>query len=86
MAELGLTTADGMEQVWFVDGNGRLSGGAAAVNAALKFVWWLRPFTHLYPLPGIRQLQDRVYHWIASNRHNLPGSAPQCRLEEPPNQ
>ncbi len=79
---LGLTTVDAMTQVWFVDEKG-LCGGAAAVNAALTFVWWARPFTFLYPLPGIRQLQNRLYRWIAANRHRLPGSTPQCRLDNP---
>jgi len=78
MTEFSLTEADGMEQVWFVDGDGRLSGGAAAVNAALKKVWWIRPFAYFYRLPGIKQIQDRVYRWVAANRHRLPGGAPEC--------
>lgn len=80
MAALGLTAEDGMRQVWLVDGNGRLRGGAEAVNQAMRFCWWIRPFTYLYPLPGIRQLQDWIYRWVADNRHRLPGSTAQCAL------
>ncbi len=79
---LGLSDVDGMTQVWFVDTDGRLHGGAAAVNRALRFVWWIRPFTWLYPLPGIKQLQERVYRWVADNRHRLPGGSAQCRIDD----
>jgi predicted DCC family thiol-disulfide oxidoreductase YuxK len=80
MAALGLTDEDGLTQAWFVDANGRLFGGAEAINRALRYCGWLRPFTYLYPLPGMRQLQDWAYRWVAANRYRLPGSTPQCAL------
>ena len=83
MAALGLTDEDGLKQAWFADAKGQLSGGAEAINRALRYCWWLRPFTYLYPLPGIRQLQDWVYRWVAENRYRLPGSTPQCALPTP---
>ncbi len=81
MAKLGLTTEDGMTQIWFVDGGGRLTGGAEAMNAVMKLVWWGRPFTILYPIPGIKQLQDWAYRWVANNRYRMPGSTAACALE-----
>jgi predicted DCC family thiol-disulfide oxidoreductase YuxK len=81
MAALGLTDADGMTQVWFVKPEGVLSGGAEAVNDAMRVCWWIRPFTILYPIPGMRQLQDWVYKWVANNRYHLPGSTPQCKSD-----
>jgi predicted DCC family thiol-disulfide oxidoreductase YuxK len=80
MSTLGLTDEDGLKQVWFVDINGRLTGGAEAVNRAVRYCWWVRPFTYLYFLPGIRQVQDWAYRWVAENRYRLPGSTPQCAL------
>ena len=80
MAQLQLTAVDGMTQVWFVDEYGRLTGGAVAVNEAMKFIWWARPFAWLYPLPGVRQLEDRIYRWVANNRYRMPGSTPSCQL------
>lgn len=82
MAVLGLTAVDGMTQVWFTHPDGRLTGGAAAINDALRYVWWARPFAWLYRLPGIKQLEDRVYRWVAENRYRLPGSSAQCRLDD----
>jgi predicted DCC family thiol-disulfide oxidoreductase YuxK len=32
----------------------------------------------VYYLPGIRQLQDFIYSFIASNRSRLPGDQPYC--------
>lgn len=80
MAELGLSEADGLAKAWFVDAQGSLSGGAEAVNRALRYCWWARPFTYLYFLPGLRQLEDWVYQWVADNRHRLPGSTPSCGI------
>jgi predicted DCC family thiol-disulfide oxidoreductase YuxK len=80
MAEYGLTAEQTMTQVWYIDGSA-LSGGAAAINDALRLVWWAKPFTHLYRLPGIRPLQDRLYRWVADNRHRMPGSTADCEIE-----
>lgn len=82
MAAIGLTAADGLTQVWFMDEHGRLTGGAEAVNHALRHCWWARPFTYLYPIPGIRHLQNVVYRWIAKNRYKFPGSTDACRIEK----
>jgi predicted DCC family thiol-disulfide oxidoreductase YuxK len=84
MAEYSLTAEQTMTQVWYIDHNIdsiTISGGAAAVNDSLRHVWWLKPFTYLYSLPGIRQLQDRLYRWVADNRHRMPGSTAACEIE-----
>jgi predicted DCC family thiol-disulfide oxidoreductase YuxK len=82
MAALGLTDEDGMTQAWFVDKNGRLTGGAEAINEVLKYVWWARPLATLYHIPGLKQLQDRAYRWVANNRYRLPGSTAACVMEK----
>ncbi len=81
MTMLGLTAVDGMAKAWFVDKHGNLSGGAEAINRAMRHCWWLKPVTFLYHLPGIRQIEDWVYQWIANNRYYLPGSTPSCKIE-----
>lgn len=80
MAELGLTMEDGLTQVWFVTADGRLTGGAEAANLAMRYVWWTWPFTWLYYIPGIRQIQDYVYRWVADNRYKMPGSTDACQV------
>ncbi len=74
----GLSLQDVRGAAWLVVGNSRLRG-AAAINAALTLTtgnglaWWF------YSLPGIRQLQDGVYAWVANHRHWLKGITPRCK-------
>ena len=65
---LGLTSEDVVTQVWFVHPSGLLTGGAEAMNNAMRYCWWARPFSYLYYLPGLRQIENRIYRWIARNR------------------
>lgn len=83
LARLGLSAEDAMTQLWYAAPDGQLCGGAAAVNAALSWVWWLRPLTWLYRLPGLAWLEERVYRWVAANRSRLPGSTPSCAIPPP---
>jgi predicted DCC family thiol-disulfide oxidoreductase YuxK len=86
MTALGLTNEDGMTQVWFVAENGRLTGSAEAVNEVMKQVWWLRPFAFLYHIPGLKQLEESAYRWVANNRYRLPGGTAECAIEAKSNQ
>jgi predicted DCC family thiol-disulfide oxidoreductase YuxK len=81
MATHALTAEDGMAKAWFLDENGNLTGGAEAINQAMRFCWWAKPLTYLYYLSGIRQLQDWLYQWVADNRYRLPGSTSSCKID-----
>ena len=88
MEQAGLTWEDGMAKAWYVgyDAQGkvvRVTGGAEAINDTLRHVWYIWPFTYLYYVPGMRQLQNRVYQWIADNRYKLPGSTAACAVNLP---
>ncbi len=71
---------DGLAQVWFVDAKGQLTGGAEAANMCFRYIWWARPFAYLYYIPGIRQIEDRLYRWVADNRYNMPGATDACAI------
>jgi predicted DCC family thiol-disulfide oxidoreductase YuxK len=34
----------------------------------------------LLRVPGINHLAERIYYWIAKNRHRLPGGTPECSM------
>jgi antimicrobial peptide system SdpB family protein len=74
----GFSQQDVKDAAWLLVGNRRLRG-AAAINGALALStgvvlpWWF------YSLPGIRQLQDDVYIWVANHRHWLRGVMPRCK-------
>jgi predicted DCC family thiol-disulfide oxidoreductase YuxK len=80
LAAAGLTAEDGMYQVWSVTADGVVQGGAAAVNAALAFIWWAKPLTWLYHLPGMKWIEGKVYRWVADNRYKMPGGTAECAV------
>jgi predicted DCC family thiol-disulfide oxidoreductase YuxK len=81
MAAAGLTADDGRQQAWLIMADGRVYGGAEAINRALWTVWWARPWVWLYYLPGLRQLEDALYRWVARHRGRFPGITPGCDAE-----
>jgi len=78
-----LTEAEACGAVWAFEARGgdtepvRLRGAAAA-NRALDVALGVRLFHPLYRLPLVRQVQDRVYTWVAEHRHRLRGVTPWC--------
>ena len=78
LAAHGLTVADAEAAAWAIAPDGRRYRGAAAVNAALGTALGTGLPLRLYALPGLRQLQDRAYDWVAANRHRLEGDTPHC--------
>jgi antimicrobial peptide system SdpB family protein len=74
----GLSLQDVRDAAWLVVGNSRLRG-AAAINAALtlttgnSLAWWF------YSLPGIHQLQNCIYAWVADHRRLFRGITPHCQ-------
>ena len=54
--------------------DGQVIGGADAVVAMARAVWWLRPLTFLTRLPGVMPLLRRAYRKVAANRHCISGA------------
>lgn len=71
----GLTHAACMEAMYLVAPDGRLFRGFEAAVRAVATRPLLRLAASLYYLPGIRQVCDRLYAWIAVNRYRLFGKA-----------
>ena len=64
--------------VYWLDDDGSRCAGAEAVNAALSAIFGSTVPRRVYRVPGMRQVQDAVYRWVADNRHRLPGATPWC--------
>lgn len=81
---LGTTAARAEREVLWVNRDGRVSGGAAAVARLLRDAggpwsllgWVITP-------PPMRWAAEGVYRLIATNRHRLPGGTPACALPPP---
>ena len=81
LAALGVTVERAQQEVLWVDPDGAVSGGAAAVARLLRAagVPW-SVLGALIGLPPLRWVAPPVYRLVAANRHRLPGGTPACRM------
>jgi predicted DCC family thiol-disulfide oxidoreductase YuxK len=68
MKRLNLEPGAPLEEMRVLTNNGRDIGGAEAVIFLARQIWWARPFGALARLPGMHNLLDRGYRWIAAHR------------------
>lgn len=83
LTRVNLTAEQCREAAWYVDAAGGQQRGAAAINAvlgALGGVFGLAPV--VYRIPGLKQIEDAMYAWVARNRHRLPGASDACQLPD----
>ncbi|MCA1738952.1 MAG: DUF393 domain-containing protein [Actinobacteria bacterium] len=78
-ASVGLTVEQCEKAAWTVSSEGKRYRGAGAINASLAVATGTTLPLLLYELPGIRQLQDLGYDFIAAIRGKLPGNVPYCK-------
>lgn len=69
----GLSHDDCMREIKLVNGDGRVFGGAEAVARAIATRGVLGAWAYLYYIPGLRQLTDSTYAWVARNRYRFMG-------------
>jgi predicted DCC family thiol-disulfide oxidoreductase YuxK len=75
---LGIQASQLLDSVRWLDSSGAVYSGAEAVNAALSAALGTRLPLVLYRIPGVRQVQEAVYRWIADHRYRFPGTTPYC--------
>lgn len=75
----GLSIAQCEAAAWAILDDGQRYRGAGAINATVAVALGTCLPLALYHLPGIRQLQDAVYDWVAKNRQHFPGDRPYCQ-------
>lgn len=69
----GLTHDQCMKQMHLVTPDGRVFGGAESVARAVATRPLLGKLAWLFFVPGIRQLLEAIYKWVALNRYRLMG-------------
>lgn len=75
---LGVSNDEMLEAAWWKDSSGDVYRGAEAINAALAAGMGSRIPLVLYRIPGVRQVQNVAYRWVASHRYRFPGTTPHC--------
>jgi predicted DCC family thiol-disulfide oxidoreductase YuxK len=79
-ALLGLSHDNLMREIHVLMSDGQRYGGADAVVALARQIWWARPLVWLAKIPGMTRLFRAAYRVIAANRSC---SAASCAI--PPN-
>lgn len=74
----GLTVERLRAQMHLVEPDGRIYAGAAAVARIAGMIPLIGALAHLYNLPLIRRVADRLYAWVARHRYRLSGRRAAC--------
>jgi predicted DCC family thiol-disulfide oxidoreductase YuxK len=67
-ALLRVSRQDLLRELRFLLPNGQQYGGADAVLAVAREIWWGQPLVWMAHLPGMRKLLHRGYRWAAAWR------------------
>ena len=69
VALLGMPRQELLRELRFLHSDGRHCGGANAVLAVAREIWWARPLVWMATIPGVMPLLRAGYGWVASHRH-----------------
>jgi predicted DCC family thiol-disulfide oxidoreductase YuxK len=67
-ALLGMPRQELLRELRFLHADSRYCGGANAVLAVAREIWWARPLVWLATIPGVMSLLHAGYCWVASQR------------------
>jgi predicted DCC family thiol-disulfide oxidoreductase YuxK len=67
-ALLGMSSQELLRELRFLLSDGRHYGGADAILALAREIWWARPLTWLSKIPGMMDLLHSGYRLIAGRR------------------
>jgi len=85
LAALGLTEAEVIAKVWWVEPGVGMVSGHRAVAAALRHgSSALRPVGRLLDAPVLAPMASAGYDLVARNRHRLPGGTDACGVDPAP--
>lgn len=76
-ALLGMSRVELLRELRFLLSDGTQFGGADAVLAVAREIWWARPVAWLARVPGMMNALHAGYQWIAAQRSCAATSCPQ---------
>ncbi|HTQ98251.1 MAG TPA: DUF393 domain-containing protein [Candidatus Acidoferrum sp.] len=65
---LGMTRHVLLRELRFLLPDGTQVGGASAVVAVAREIWWAQPLVWFSHLPGAKKILDAGYRWVAAQR------------------
>ena len=79
-ALLGIKNEDLLRELRFLLSNGRQFGGADAVVAVAREIWWARPLVWFARFPGAMNLLHSSYRWVAEQRSCAAANHAECSV------
>jgi len=79
-ALLGIKNEDLLRELRFLLSDGAQYGGADAVVAVAREIWWARPLVWFANLPGAIKLLHSGYGWVAEQRSCAATKHTECSL------
>lgn len=76
-ALLAMPRQELLRQLRFLHSDGKHCGGANAVLAVAREIWWARPLVWLAAIPGVMTLLQAGYRWVAAHRSCAAATVPQ---------
>ena len=67
-ALLGISRKDLLRELRFIWSDGAQYGGADAVLAVAREIWWAQPLVWFSKIPGAMKLLHEGYRWVAAQR------------------
>ena len=77
---LGMSREALLMELRFLLCDGKQYGGADAVVAVARQIWWARPLVWFAKLPGAMNLLHSGYRWVAAQRSCAAAGQPQCSV------
>jgi predicted DCC family thiol-disulfide oxidoreductase YuxK len=71
---LGIDDRHLLDEMRVLFENGAVYGGASAVVAIARRIWWAWPLWAVSHVPGVMPAMNAAYRWIARNRSCLNGA------------
>jgi predicted DCC family thiol-disulfide oxidoreductase YuxK len=68
-ALLGMTKRESLRELRFILSNNRQFGGANAIVAMAREIWWAHPIAWLDKIPFLHRAMNAAYHAFARHRH-----------------
>jgi predicted DCC family thiol-disulfide oxidoreductase YuxK len=79
-ALLGIGSKELLRELRFLSEDGAAYGGADAVLAVARQVWWGRPLVWISKIPGVMNGLHNGYRWVAARRSCAGADAHQCAM------
>jgi predicted DCC family thiol-disulfide oxidoreductase YuxK len=80
-ALLGLSGEELLRELRFLLSDGTQFGGANAVVAVTREIWWAHPLAWLANVPGMMSLLHVGYRWVASTRSCAAANSTVCEVK-----